>query len=224
MKNLNLSIGYFVRHEDKLSEFERIANQNIQLGLNSFSELKLREIKRALDDCGVDIRSIHLPKIKPEDAQEIEKYAEIFGTYLYTLHPDKRTYQSAELLWGHELKILERKGIKIGFENLKKTGSWIRNPLDLPIGSPFKLTFDFEHLNSMVDEIDAFKQLKDNILITHIVSRKGTMPYDNWDNFVPYMFANPQIDYVLEYGRDNLREMKSDSKLIMLLYRDYLQK
>ena len=80
------------------------------------------------------------------------------------------------------------------------------------------MTLDVEHLPRDVDEIAVFNDLKKNILIVHLLDRDGLGPYRNFLDLIPLMAENPEKEYVLEYGREYVGQMKKDYRTLKSLF------
>ena len=210
-----------MRSEADLEGLESLANHSIELGIKSIDTPLLLEARRIMDRNNTMAASVHAPKLSPDVTENaILTLYDLFSAQRFTIHPDKRNKEQAVRMWAPVLHRLAKKDIRIGFENSRKTGSWLTDPYDIPRKHPFYITFDMNHLPAQYDEAQVLEDLKDRILITHVVDRKYTAPYENFQKLFPHMLNAFHIEYVLEYGRQHLDTMKQDYKVLTQLSQD----
>jgi len=219
MSDINISASYFIRRFEDIEGLEALAQHNIQLGLSMNQNDIVKYTKEIASRNDIKINSVHLPKLGPEETYNwTMPLKELFGVNRFTIHPEKKNVENFTYEWLPILKNLEREGIQISFENSNSNQSVLRNPYNIPDQKPFYLTLDVQHLPKYMDEMEVFKDLKDKILIVHLTNREITAPYERYNVFLTNMFRNPEIEYVLEYGRDHIPEMIQQYKSIKRLY------
>jgi hypothetical protein len=220
---LLLSTSFFVRNDDDIENLEQLHSYPIQLGIYSMDDSIVKGVKKKAFRENIQINSVHLPKITP-DQGELFKYLQgELGANRFTVHPDSRTFTQAIYAWRPTLKYLNRAGIQIGFENMRNKRTWLTDPHAIIGYKDFKITLDVNHLPRMTDEVAAFNDLKDSIIIVHLTDKNSTGPYTRYAEFLPYAFQNPQKEYVLEYGRNHLQEMRRDYKTVQALFRQFCE-
>ena len=219
-----ISASYFIRNEWDLDELKNFSGFKIQIGISENYEVLVEKVYDIVNSENINISSIHTPKFKPFEAEkELESFSDLFHVYKFTIHPDNKSLENAIYEWSPVLRYLKRKGIEVGFENLRKTGAWLRNPYDIEKCKNFKITLDVRHLHESYDDIKTISDLKDRILIVHLSHRAKPGPYINLRKLFPFMLLNSRIEYVLEYGRDYIHIMKRDINVLNNLFADYIE-
>jgi hypothetical protein len=222
MRDIDLLVSYTVREAGDIKGLAAIAGEPAQIAINSFDSSLIDDVYDASKGLGIDVRSIHLRRLKPEDAvRTLLPLRDQFGVHSYTLHEDKRTPQDAQYSWAPVLSHLDREDIRVGFENGRKTGSWLKNPFDLPSNPLFQLVLDTGHLTPEISESTVLERLEGQMLGIHLTAEPQG-PYKHFERILPWMFQHPDCEYVLEYGRDNIEQMLQDRRTIGNLHQAYV--
>lgn len=221
VEDINILLSYAIRETADIAGLDAIAGQRAQIAVNKLDEKLVRATHTGLVERDIDVRAIHLRRLPPEYAtRTLAHLRDLFGVTSFSLHADKRTPDNAYYSWIEELRELNRAGIVIGFENGRKTGSWLRNPYDLPKDPLFKLVLDTGHLRQPEQDIEIVEQMGEQVLGIHLTAEPQG-PYNGFRRLLPWMFRNPSKEYVLEYGRDNIELMLQDSQAIRNLFDEF---
>lgn len=222
MHGINVLVSYAIRQEEDLQGLAAIAGERAQIAVNNLEPELIKKIPSALEAYGIETGSIHLRRIPPEQAEStLPKLRDLFSTSSFTLHADKRTPDNAYYSWIGPLTELDREGIVVGFENGRKTGSWLKNPYDLPEHPLFKLVLDTGHLSNPEDDLSVIEKMESQLLGIHLTAEPQG-PYSGFERVLPWMFKNPEKEYVLEYGRDYIPKMRHDKETIRDLFTSFV--